>query len=127
MPETLDHPGDSIARLKEGRVNTQELVITRGLTRTLEEYKVNNPSAQVLEQFESVGLTLHPGQKVGCFLRDSALSIGEGHILPAPFVEGGEDYDKKQYLEILLKAAPELLVTFGLDYKELVKRYQAVK
>ena len=123
----MGHLGDSIARLKEGRVNTQELVITRRLTRTLEEYEVNSPSAQVLEQFESVGLTLPPGQKAGYLLRGSALSIGEGHILPAPFVEGGEDYDRKQYLEILLKAAAKLLVTFGLDYKELVKRYQAVK
>ena len=93
------------------------------LTRTLEEYRVKTPSAMALEQFELVGLTLHPGQKVGYLLRDEAIVSEEGRILPAPFVEGGEDFDKKKYLEILLKAAAEVLVTFGLGFKDLAKRY----
>jgi DNA polymerase elongation subunit (family B) len=123
LPEILDHLGDYVARLKEGRVETQELVITRRLTRKLEEYRVKTPSAMALEQFEEVGLTLHPGQKVGYLMRDSDISGEDRRILPAPFLQGGEDYDKKKYLEILLKAAAEVLVTFGLDYKELVRRY----
>jgi DNA polymerase elongation subunit (family B) len=127
LPDILDHLGDYVARLKEGQVETQELVITRRLTRTLEEYRVKTPSAMALEQFEAVRLTLHPGQKVGYLLRDSALGGGEERILPAPFIEGGEDYDKKKYLEMLLKAAAELLVTFGLDFKDLAKRYRLTK
>jgi DNA polymerase elongation subunit (family B) len=127
LPEILDHLGDYVARLKEGRVASQELVITRRLTRTLEEYRVKTPSATALEQFEAVGLTIHPGQKVGYLLRDSTLSSGEERILPAPFLEGGEDYDKKKYLEMLLKAAAEVLVTFGLDYKDLAERYRPAK
>jgi DNA polymerase-2 len=123
LPEILDHLRDYVTRLNDGRVDTQELVITRRLTRRLEEYRVQTPSAMALQQFEAVGLTVHPGQKVGYLLRDSEISGGEGRILPAPFLEGGEDYDKKKYLEILLKGAAELLVTFGLDYKDLVKRY----
>ncbi|MGC1402995.1 MAG: hypothetical protein WA974_08720, partial [Thermodesulfobacteriota bacterium] len=83
--------------------------------------------AMALEQFESVGLTIHPGQKIGYILRDSAISSGEEKILPAPFVEGGEDYDQKKYLEMLLKAAAELLTTFGLDFKDLAERYRLVR
>ena len=48
LPEILDHLGDYVARLKEGRVDSQELVITRRLTRTLEEYRVKTPSAMAL-------------------------------------------------------------------------------
>jgi DNA polymerase elongation subunit (family B) len=88
-----------VARLKEGRVASQELVITRRLTRTLEEYRVKAPSAMALEQFESVSLTIHPGQKVGYLLRDEAIAGGEGRILPALFIQGGEDYDKKNILK----------------------------
>jgi hypothetical protein len=84
LPEILDHLGDYVARLKEGRVDRQDLVITRRLTRPLEEYRVKTPSAMALEQFESVGLTIHPGQKVGYQLRDSELTSGEERILPAP-------------------------------------------
>lgn len=127
LPEILDHLGDYVSRLKDGRVETQELVISRRLTRTLEEYRVNTPSAMALEQFESVGLTIHPGQKVAYLLRDSLLPSGEAKILPAPFLEGGEDYDKKKYLEMLLMAAAELLVTFGLDFKNLAERYRLVR
>ncbi len=124
LPEILDHLGDYVTRLKEGRVETQELVISRRISRTLEEYRVKTPSAMALEQFESVGLTIHPGQKVGYPLRDSTISNGEERILPAPFVEGGEDYDKKKYLEMLLNAAAELLVTFGLDFKDLERSFK---
>ena len=123
VPEIMDHLGDFVARLKEGRVETQELVITRRLTQTLEEYRVKTPSAMALEQFESMGLTVRPGQKVAYLLRDSGLSSGDKRILPAPFLEGGEDYDQKKYLEMLLKAAAELLVTFGLDYKDLFSSF----
>jgi DNA polymerase elongation subunit (family B) len=93
----------------------------------LEEYRVNTPSAMALEQFESVGLTIHPGQKIGYLLRDKEISGGEGRILAAPFVQGGEDYDKKKYVEMLLKAAAEVLVPFGLDYKDLEKIFQLAK
>jgi hypothetical protein len=77
-----------------------------------------------LEQFESIGLTLHAGQKVGYLLRDIAISGEGGRILPAPFLQGGEDYDKKKYLEMLLKAAAEVLVTIGVDYKDLVRSFK---
>lgn len=77
-----------------------------------------------LQQFESVGVTLHPGQKVGYLLRDNDLLSGEERILPAPFLEGGENYDKKKYLKMLLKAAAGLLVTFGSDYKELARSFR---
>jgi hypothetical protein len=55
---------------------------------------------------------------VGNLLRDSVISGEEGKILGAPFLQGGEGYDQKKYLEMMLKAATEVLVTFGLDYKE---------
>jgi DNA polymerase elongation subunit (family B) len=74
-----------------------------------------------------VALTIHPGLKAAYLLRDEAIAGGERRILPAPFIQGGEDYDKKKYLEMLLKAAAEVLVTFGLDYKELAKRFQLAK
>ena len=53
VPEILDNLGDYVARLKEGRVDTQELVISGRISRTLEGYRVNTPSAMALEQFES--------------------------------------------------------------------------
>jgi DNA polymerase I len=107
-------------------VAPHELVISRLISRTLEEYRVNTPSAMALRQFESVGLTLRPGQRVGYLLRNNEFTGMEGRILPAPFVAGDEDYDKKKYLELLLKAAEEVLVTLGVDYKGLVGKYGLV-
>jgi DNA polymerase, archaea type len=118
----LDHLGDYVSKLKEDRVDTQDLVITRRIGKTLDEYRVDTPSALALQQFETVGLTLHPGQQVAYLLRDKELTDMDKRILPAPFVAGDEDYDKKKYLEMLLKAAEEVLVTLGVDYKGLVRR-----
>ena len=80
------------------------MVITRRFSRPLDQYRVATQSALTLQQLEAEGLTLHPGQRVAYLLRDSALVSGEERILPAPFLEGGEDYDKKKYLEMLLKS-----------------------
>jgi hypothetical protein len=43
----------------------------------------------------------------------------EAGVLPAPFLDGEESYDRKKYLDLLLRAAAEVLVSFGLNLKDL--------
>jgi DNA polymerase II len=120
IPEVLDRLGDYVACLKEGRIPSRDLVITRRLGKTLEEYKVNTPTADALQQLETVGLTLYPGQHIGYLLADRPLSHSlHERIIPDPFLSGREGYDQKKYLDLLLKAALELLVSFGFSIKML--------
>jgi DNA polymerase elongation subunit (family B) len=48
LPKILDHLGNYVSRLKEGRVNTKELVLTRRIDKTLKEYRGDTPSALAL-------------------------------------------------------------------------------
>ena len=57
-------------------------------------------------------------------LRDSAAALPEERVVPAPFLTGQEPYDRKKYLELLLKAGEELLISFGWNYKALQTRFQ---
>ncbi len=120
IPEVLDRLGDYVACLKEGRVPSQDLVITRRLGKTLEEYKVSTPAAEALQQLETAGLTLYPGQHIGYLLADRPLSLSlHERTIPDPFLSGNEGYDQKKYLDLLLKAAHEVLVSFDFSIKML--------
>jgi DNA polymerase-2 len=124
VPELLERLGDYVALLKNGRVHPRELVITRRFSRPLNQYKVDTQSALTLQQLEAEGLALHPGQRVAYLLRDGGAAAPEERVVPAPFLTGQEPYDRKKYLELLLKAGEELLISFGWDYKALQTRFR---
>ena len=120
VPSVLERLEEYVLSLRDGQVPSRDLIIHRRLSQTLEEYKVNTASVLALQQLEAVGITLYPGQRVGYVLRDTAsASSSEAGVLPAPFLDGGESYDRKKYLDLLLRAAAEVLVSFGLNLKDL--------
>jgi DNA polymerase-2 len=123
VPEILTRLGEYAGLLKGGRVHPTELVITRRFSRPLDQYRVATQSALTLQQLEAEGLTLHPGQRVSFLLRDSGAALPEEKVVPAPFLTGGEPYDHQKYLELLLKAGEELLISFGWNYKALQTRF----
>jgi DNA polymerase II len=120
----LDRLEELVGVLKNGGVSTRDLVITRRISQTLEEYTVNTASVQALEQLEAVGITLSPGQRIGYMLRDpQAAYAADSQVRPAPFLEEGEGYDWKKYQDLLLRAAGEVLNAFGMTLKDLEGRF----
>jgi DNA polymerase II len=124
IPVVLAHLEEFMQTLKTGGVSARELIITRRISQKLEEYRVNTPSVQALEQLEAAGITLYPGQRVGYVLRDPVSAYAsEPRVRPAPFLEEGESYDWKKYRALLLRAAGEVLVSFGINLKDLEGRF----
>jgi DNA polymerase elongation subunit (family B) len=116
----LDRLGEYVSSLKEGRVDPRHLVITRRVGKNLEEYRVNTPTALVLQQLETVGITLYPGQRVGYLLAEkSSPYLSDQRLLPDPFLNGEEGYDSKKYIDLLIRAAHELLVVFGYNINKI--------
>jgi DNA polymerase-2 len=114
IPFVLDRLEGFIACLNEGRVDSRDLVIKRRVGKPFEEYKVNTPTTIVLQELEKVGITLYPGQRVGYLLSEpSSPYLADQGLLGAPFLNGKEGYDSKKYVDLLLKAAQELLVIFN--------------
>ncbi|MFH0789012.1 MAG: hypothetical protein V2B13_15555, partial [Pseudomonadota bacterium] len=105
-----------MACLKKGRVDSRDLVITRRVGKVLDEYTMNTPTAQVLQQLEEAGVTLYPGQRLGYLLREEPAVYWPGQkVISDLFLDGEEGYDSKKYLTVLLKASHEILTIFNYN------------
>jgi len=100
-------------RLKEGDLKPEDLVITRVLSQTVADYKVDTPAALAARQLKNAGIHLQPGEKVRYVHREPKRSPKELRVQASPFLEALEDYDAKLYLELLERAMEEVLVPFG--------------
>jgi DNA polymerase II len=124
IPAVLDNLGEYVSRLNEGRVDSRELVIKRRVGKPFEEYKVNTPTTIILQEMEKVGITLYPGQRVGYLLAETSSSYSaDPGFLVAPFLNGKEGYDSKKYVNLLLKAALEILIIFKYNISMLSSKY----
>lgn len=95
-------------RLREGDVRPQELVVTRVLSRPVEDYKVDTPTALAARQLARAGLKPAPGEKVR-FVHREKRGPKELQVVAAPFLDGLEDYDTGIYLELLERAVEEII------------------
>jgi DNA polymerase-2 len=127
IPAFLDLAGEYVRSLKEGRVDPRDLVIKRRIGQPLEDYRANTPTATVLQQLESVGLTLYPGQQVGYVVRErpSPYSTEQG-LLPDLFLTGDEGYDPEKYLSLFIKSVHELVVIFGYNINMLSNLFNVI-
>ncbi len=98
--------------LRDGGVNPRELVITRVLSRAVEDYQVDTPTALAARQLARAGIKLVPGEKVR-FVHREKRGPKETQVLAAPFLDGLETYDTRIYLELLERAIEEVLSPFG--------------
>ncbi|MGQ9922198.1 MAG: DNA polymerase domain-containing protein, partial [Desulfobacca sp.] len=95
-------------QLAQGWVRPADLVITRVLSRPLSEFRVQTHTALAARQLEAAGIRLVPGEKIRYVVRDRQ-GPPEGRVLAAPFCETLDRYDQEYYLELLAKAAAEVL------------------
>ncbi|MDI6854459.1 MAG: DNA polymerase domain-containing protein [Deltaproteobacteria bacterium] len=100
-------------RLREGGINPRELVITRVLSKPVEDYKVDTPTALAARQLARAGVHVVPGEKVRYVHRERR-GPKETRVAAAPFIDDLEDYDAGIYLELLERAISEIMTgVFG--------------
>jgi DNA polymerase elongation subunit (family B) len=113
VTDALEIANRSIRDVRRGRVNPQELVISKRLRKELSEYRARQPHivAAMLggeEGEDSNYLLLNTGRK-NPYLR----------VMPASLLNGAhKGYDRKKYAEMTRRAAWNLLRPFvpGEDY-----------
>jgi DNA polymerase elongation subunit (family B) len=126
-PELEDMAEGFRQRLREGGINPQELVITRVLSKSLDEYKVDTATALALRQLQQAGVQVRPGEKVR-FVHRERRGPKELRVQAAPFLEGLEGYDTSIYLELLERAVEEVMTgVFGEADQEGQGRLSAAK
>lgn len=95
-------------RLREGGINPRELVVTRVMSKAVEDYKVDTPTALAARQLARAGMHRVPGEKVR-FVHREKKGPKEMQVVAAPFLDGLEDYDTGIYLELLERAIEEVI------------------
>lgn len=106
--ELQDVAADYRLRLEQGLVQPADLVITKVLSRPLDQFKVETHTALAARQLQAAGIRPVPGEKLRYVVRDRRGPL-DARVLAAPFLENLDRYDVEYYLELLAKAVGEVL------------------
>ncbi|MDD5368576.1 MAG: DNA polymerase domain-containing protein [Anaerolineaceae bacterium] len=102
----------TLADLHTGRIPLADCLVTHKLSRKLEEFRSASPAARALQQLQSIGKTLRPGQRIRfLFLRGEP----RVHAWDLPEHPSPAALDVERYTMLLFRAAGTVLQPFGLD------------
>lgn len=97
------------SRLREGRVTAAELAITFHLSKDPSAYVHDTHSALAARQLDRGGVKLHPGETVRFVIASARDRVKDWRVLPLALLEGPLEYDPAKYLELMDRAAAEIL------------------
>ncbi len=121
IPEAINVLKDFVKRTLTGDVNTEDLMLTVRISKSLEEYRVRSLTYAALKQLRNSNVYLHPGEHVRYIVKNKRARKLSSRVAVAEFVEEGESYDSSYYVELLLRAGENLLLPFGYDREVLRK------
>lgn len=93
-----------LARLRDGGVAPEELVICKRLTRAPGEYKKNNVTAIVARQLDRAGVNLRPGEPIDFIVTDLDSTLADDRVRAWTLWESWRGYDVEAYCKALEKA-----------------------
>jgi DNA polymerase elongation subunit (family B) len=105
--------------IKNGNCELSDLIITKRISKTLEDYSQFNDQVAALKQLRSLGFEVHPGQKIRFIICNSGTKECMKRVKVAELIEGNERYDAGKYIELLLRAGECMLAPFGYDEENL--------
>ncbi|MDO8757408.1 MAG: DNA polymerase domain-containing protein, partial [Elusimicrobiota bacterium] len=109
VPALLDIVEEYRLRLREGRVTADELAISFHLSREPGDYVHDTVSSLAAKQLAAAGVTLHVGETVRYVITNASDAVKDWRSRPLSLMENGLEYDVKKYLELLERAAWEIL------------------
>ena len=114
LPEALRLVRGYIDRLRDGRVDMQELMITKQLSKDPSEYRHNVMQALAARQLIQEGVQISAGQNVSYIMQRVPIALGK-RVLPSELIDGPIRYDAEKYAQLLLDAVTDLLSPLGRD------------
>ncbi len=109
VPALLEIVEEYRLRLREGRVKANELAIAFHLSKEPGDYVHDTVSSLAAKQLAAAGVTLHVGETVRYVITNASDAVKEWRSKPLSLMENGLEYDVKKYLELLDRAAWEIL------------------
>lgn len=114
-----------IEKLECFEANVENLVKKKNVSKSLEDYKVENRSVSALKRAEYHGIDVRPGQSVKFVVKnDRADSMNRTRL---DFELKQADYDPEFYKTELVRAAESILSPLGLDRESIRRRLATEK
>jgi DNA polymerase elongation subunit (family B) len=110
-----------LARVEEGSVGIEELVISRRLTRPANGYKHASATAIAAKQLDRAGVELRPGETIEYIITDADSNYADDRVRALTMWESWRGYDVNEY-QRALRNAFEALEHFASPAKSVAQR-----
>lgn len=120
IPEMLEVFLETEMRLKNGKIDQEDLLVSKRISQEPSAYKVDSLTALAAQQLEDVGIPPHPGEKVRYLIKDELSKDKSERVRAFPLIRPEDTCDVKKYRQMLAKATEELLIHFGYDTQQLL-------
>jgi len=104
----------NVDKLMNGKVQINDLVISKLLRQNIEKYKSLFPHVSAAIRLNVLGATTNHGDTIQYVHTDSSHTDPLQRITPANLISSNE-YGKEKYLEMLLDSAEAVLSIFGFS------------
>jgi len=121
VPKAIAILGAYAQLLREGGVPLEDLLLTRAITRQLEEYTVMTNSVAALKQMKRRGYAVEPGEYIRFVITDGQSRDSEKKVRVSEFISADEKPDVKEYLKLLCRAGETLFLPFGYTESKLLE------
>ena len=121
IPDALQVLGRFSRRVLGGDCLPDELILTKRVSRSLEEYVQFNDTRCAIQRLKGAGLDIPAGESVRYVVTDGSARDPAKRAVPVQFFERERDwqYDRGIYHRLLVRAAEEMLSPFGYDMERL--------
>ena len=109
VPALLEIVEEYRLRVREGRVSADEFAIAFHLSKAPEAYVHDTVSSLAAKQLAAAGVALHPGETVRYIITNADDEVKDWRSKPLALMENGLEYDVGKYLQLLERAAWEIL------------------
>ena len=122
LPECLDLARERAQDLRFGEAAVEDLVFTRSVSGTLEDYKTVNLQACCLYLLEEHGIKVAPGQSVRFVVSDDGNPDPRMRVTPDMFLGPDTRYDSGYYLRHLARTLESITLPFGWTEERIMEK-----
>ena len=125
IPSALEIVGEYVEATRSGTVPMKKLMLTKRVSKGLDEYEQFNDSVAALMQLNGEGFSVNPGEAVRYVITNCRSRDPKTRVKVDSFVSGSEEYDSEAYVDLLLRGVEGMLLPFGYDLEKLCRLYRA--
>jgi DNA polymerase elongation subunit (family B) len=119
IPEAIEVLRRYAERLRTGKVDAQDLLITKHLSMRPERYVHDVFQALAAKQLMKLGLEVTAGQAVRYLITDAENRKPQRRVRVAELIDENTRYDVREYMKLLIAAAESVLAPFGWSFEKL--------